>query len=332
MLSGVKVSADDAIVCEGLVKRFGDTAALDGLDLRVPTGLIYGLLGPNGAGKTTAVRVLATLTLPSSGRAQVCGLDTVTCAEQVRRRIGLAGQHAAVDDRLPGRANLVMFGQLYRFNARVARRRADELLERFDLTDAADRLVSTYSGGMRRRLDLAASLITSPAVLFLDEPTASLDPRSRNEVWQAVRQLADAGTTVLLTTQYLDEADHLASRVAVIDHGRVIAEGRPDQLKRQVGSDRLEITTADPGSLAAATAALQAAGVDLEADPPRGMLSVPITDGFSGLSAVVARVHDSGAAVSDVALRRSTLDDVFLALTGHGTTPSTSAVQTGALA
>jgi len=333
MLSGVRVSAEDAVVCEGLVKRFGDTAALDGLDLRVPTGVIYGLLGPNGAGKTTAVRVLATLTLPSCGRALVCGLDTVTCAEQVRRRIGLAGQHAAVDERLPGRANLVMFGQLYRLSGRGARRRADELLERFDLTDAADRLVSTYSGGMRRRLDLAASLITSPAVLFLDEPTAGLDPRSRNEVWQAVRQLANAGTTVLLTTQYLDEADHLASRVAVIDHGRVIAEGRPDQLKRQVGADRLQITTADPASLAAATAALQAAGVDLEADPSHGMLSVPITDGFSSLSAVVARVHDSGAAISDVALRRCTLDDVFLTLTGHGTTPpSTSAAHGGASA
>jgi ABC-2 type transport system ATP-binding protein len=306
-----------AIECEGVVKRFRETAALNGLDLRIPAGMIYGLLGPNGSGKTTAVRILATLATPSGGRARVCGLDVVTQAEAVRRRIGLTGQSPAVDERLPGRANLVMFGRLSRLGERGARRRAEELLERFGLTEAANRLVSTYSGGMRRRLDLAASLITAPSVLFLDEPTTGLDPRSRSEVWQVVRQLADAGTTVLLTTQYLDEADHLASRIAVVDHGQVIAEGTPDQLKRQVGTDRLEITAADRASLAAAAAALEDAGVAADADLAANLLSVPITNGFSALSAVVAEVWGSGATISDVALRRSTLDDVFLTLTGN---------------
>lgn len=313
-------AAADAIVCEGLIKRFGDVTALDMLDLRVPTGMIFGLLGPNGAGKTTAVRILATLARPSAGRAEVCGLDVATRPDDVRRKIGLVGQHAAVDERLPGGVNLAMFGRLARLGERGARQRADELLERFDLTSAADRLVSTYSGGMRRRLDLACSLITAPVVLFLDEPTTGLDPRSRIEVWQAVRQLADTGTTVLLTTQYLDEADHLADRVAVIDRGHAIAEGTPDQLKRQVGTDRLEMTAADPASLLTASNALRQMNLALETDPARGVLSVAIADGFPSLSMVVASIDRCGAAINEVALRRSTLDDVFLALTSHTAT------------
>jgi ABC-2 type transport system ATP-binding protein len=312
---------DDVVVTEGLTKHFGATAALDGLDLRVPAGVVYGLLGPNGCGKTTTVRVLATLAASDGGRALVAGFDVSREPTEVRRRIGLVGQHAAVDERLPGRLNLVMFGRLFHLGERGARRRADELLERFDLTDAANRLVSTYSGGMRRRLDLAASLIVSPRLLLLDEPTTGLDPRGRNEVWESVRELTESGTSVLLTTQYLDEADHLAQRVAVIDAGRVIAEGTPDQLKRQVGADHLEVVLHDPADLSAAGAALeQALHRPSSIDAARRQVSVPITDGFPSLAAAVAHLEQAQIHVEDVTLRRSTLDDVFLRLTGHQTT------------
>src|SRR6516225_8726264 len=245
-----------AILAEGLVKNYGPTRALAGFDLTVPAGTVYGLLGPNGAGKTTAVRVFATLLRPDGGRAQVLGHDVVTEADQVRREIGLTGQYAALDEYLTGRANLVMIGQLSRLTASAAKRRADELLERFSLTEAAGRAVKTYSGGMRRRLDLAASLIAHPSVLFLDEPTTGLDPSARALMWDIVRQLVADGTTLLLTTQYLDEADQLASRIAVIDGGKVIAEGTPAELKASVGGQRVLLTLAEAGDRPVAARAL----------------------------------------------------------------------------
>src|SRR5919197_221393 len=241
-----------AIVARGLRKRFGSTEALAGIDLTVPAGTVCALLGPNGAGKTTVVRILATLVPPDAGHARVAGYDVVGDADLVRYRIGLAGQHAAVDEKLAGRDNLRMFGRLYHLPERTARRRADELLEQFGLAGAADRVVKTYSGGMRRRLDLAASLLIAPSVLFLDEPTTGLDPRSRNEVWESIRALVGGGTTVLLTTQYLAEADHIPDQTAVIDAGRVIAAGTAGELKRQVGDDRLEVVVREAGDLAAA--------------------------------------------------------------------------------
>src|SRR5512132_842060 len=247
-----------AIEAEGLTKRYGKTTAIVGVDLAVRPGTIVGLLGPNGAGKTTAVRVLATLLRPDAGQARVLGADVVRQAGEVRRRIGLTGQYAALDDYLTGRANLVMIGQLARLSHSQARRRAEELLARFDLAEAAGRAVKTYSGGMRRRLDLAASLIGNPEVLFLDEPTTGLDPRSRAVMWEIIRELAAEGTTLLLTTQYLDEADQLASQVAVIDAGRVVAEGTPDQLKAKVGEDRIAVQLAPGSDLAAAVAVVRA--------------------------------------------------------------------------
>ncbi len=313
--------SDDVVLTEGLTKHFGATVALDGLDLRVPAGMVYGLLGPNGCGKTTTVRVLATLTDSDGGRALVAGFDVTRQPTEVRRRIGLVGQNAALDERLPARLNLVMFGRLCHLGEGGARRRADELLERFDLTAVGHRLVSTYSGGMRRRLDLAASLIVSPRLLLLDEPTTGLDPRGRNEVWEAVRELTATGTSVLLTTQYLDEADHLAQRVAVIDGGRVIAEGTPDQLKRDVGTDHLEVVLYDPSDLSVAGAALgRALNQSPYIDEVRRQVSVPIVDGFSDLAAAVTELVRAHLRVEDVTLRRSTLDDVFLRLTGHQTT------------
>ncbi|MER7544050.1 ATP-binding cassette domain-containing protein [Spirillospora sp. NPDC127506] len=312
-----------AVVAEGLRKRYGDTEALAGLDLRVPAGTVHGLLGPNGAGKTTAVRVLTTLARPDGGRAWVAGHDVVREAGEVRRRIGLVGQHAAVDEVLGGRQNLVMFGRLYHLGAREARRRADELLERFRLTDAAGRPAGEYSGGVRRRLDLAASMILAPPVLFLDEPTTGLDPRGRNEVWDAVRALVDGGTTVLLTTQYLEEADRLASGISVIDRGRVIAEGTPDQLRGRLGGDRIEVVLDDPGALAEAAAVIGrvAAGeVDVDADALR--VGAPVTGRAAALTAAVRALDEAGVEVADIGLRRPTLDEVFLHLTERKEVPA----------
>jgi daunorubicin resistance ABC transporter ATP-binding subunit len=308
-----------AIEAQGLVKHFGKTRALAGLDLTVPEGLVYGLLGPNGAGKTTAVRVLATLLRPDGGTARVLGHDVVAQAPLVRRGIGLTGQYAALDERLTGRANLVMIGQLSRLTGRAARRRATELLERFELTEAANRTVKTYSGGMRRRLDLAASLICRPQVLFLDEPTTGLDPNARALMWQIVRGLAADGTTLLLTTQYLDEADQLASRIAVIDHGRVIAEGTPHELKSSVGGGQMEITLAAGADIEAAMVAVKPFSAGGVAPEPGGLrLRVPVVVS-DGLTTQVVRALDAdGVAVTDVTLRRASLDDVFFALTGHG--------------
>jgi ABC-2 type transport system ATP-binding protein len=311
-----------AIEAEGLAKKFGATQALAGVDLSVAAGSILGLLGPNGAGKTTVVRVLATLLRPDAGRARILGADVVTQSGEVRARIGLTGQYAALDDYLTGRANLVMIGQLGRLSRRQARQRADELLERFDLTGAAGRSVKTYSGGMRRRLDLAASLIGRPQVLFLDEPTTGLDPRSRSVMWEIIRELAGAGTTLLLTTQYLDEADQLADQIAVIDAGRVIAAGPPDELKARAGDDRLTLVLApgaDPAAAAAAVSAYAAGPVSaLPASPAGGgpQISAPVT-GRDGITTEVVRSLDAaGVQVTSVSLHHPSLDDVFLTLTG----------------
>jgi ABC-2 type transport system ATP-binding protein len=305
-----------AIVAEGLRKRYGETEALAGFDLEVPSGVVCGLLGPNGAGKTTAVQVLTTLRLADAGRAQVAGFDVARQARQVRRHVGLVGQSTAIDEILSGRQNLVMFGRLLRLGTAGARRRADELLERFGLADAGGRPVRDYSGGMRRRLDLAASLILSPPVLFLDEPTTGLDPRGRGEVWAAVRGLVDGGTTVLLTTQYLEEADQLAGAIAVIDHGRVVAEGSPDELKARLGGDRIDVVVHDDAALAEAAAIVGAAAdAEPELDRDRRRLSAPVRDRMVALEAVVRGLSDARIEAEDVALRRPTLDEVFLALT-----------------
>jgi ABC-2 type transport system ATP-binding protein len=315
------MSETAAIVAEGLVRNYGKTKALTGLDLTVAPGTVYGLLGPNGAGKTTAVRVFATLLRPDGGRAQVLGYDVAAQADQVRRRIGLTGQYAALDEYLTGRANLVMIGQLSRLTPGAARRRADEMLERFDLTEAATRAVKTYSGGMRRRLDLAASLIGYPSVLFLDEPTTGLDPNARAMTWDIVRGLAAEGTTLLLTTQYLEEADQLAERIAVIDGGRVIAEGTPDQLKASVGGAHLDVVLAAGSDLEAAIVAIKPyATGSVQPDAEGLRLSVPVA-AAEGLTTLVVRALDvAGVRVNDVTIKRASLDDVFLALTGHPST------------
>jgi ABC-2 type transport system ATP-binding protein len=307
-----------AILADGLVKHYGKTKALDGLDLTVPTGTVYGLLGPNGAGKTTAVRILATLLRPDGGQARVLGRDVVADAPAVRRMIGLTGQYAALDEYLTGRANLIMIGQLSRLTARAAKARADELLEQFDLTAAASRAVKTYSGGMRRRLDLAASLIGRPAVLFLDEPTTGLDPSARALMWDIVRQLVADGTTLLLTTQYLDEADVLASRVAVIDGGKVIAEGAPAELKASVGGQRLLITLADESDAEAAASALAPFATTPVIPTGAGRLIEAPVVASDGLATEVVRALDAaGVKVSEISVRSASLDDVFLTLTGH---------------
>lgn len=307
-----------AIVASGLRKRYRHTQALAGLDLTVPTGSVYGLLGPNGSGKTTTVRILTTLLRFDTGQARVAGFDVRREADRVRSRVSLTGQYAAVDEVLSGRQNLAMFGRLLHLPARVARQRADELLEQFGLADAADRSVGQYSGGMRRRLDLATSLIRSPEVLFLDEPTTGLDPRSRNQVWDRVRQLATAGTTVLLTTQYLEEADQLADRISVLDAGRVVAEGTPAELKSLVGGDRAEVVVRDRGSLPAATRIM----AEVCAEPPQvdaelRRLTGPVADRAAALSNLVRMLAAAGIEVEDLGIRRPTLDEAFLRLTGR---------------
>ncbi len=317
--SGVSMAGSPwAILAEGLEKRFGETRALRRLDLAVEQGKVLGVLGPNGAGKTTAVRILTTLLRPDAGRAEVAGLDVVQQADRLRACIGLTGQYAAVDEYLTGKENIEMVGRLYHLSKDAARRRAVDLLDRFDLSDAASRPVKTYSGGMRRRLDLAASLVVSPPVLFLDEPTTGLDPRSRLGMWDIIGDLVAGGTTVLLTTQYLDEADQLADRIAVVDHGRVIAEGTSDELKARVGGERLEVTVArgdDPQ--AAARALAPYAQGDVRVDEERRQVAAPVADGARLLADAVRDLDAAGVQLDDLGLRRPTLDDVFLALTGH---------------
>ncbi|WP_030174709.1 daunorubicin resistance protein DrrA family ABC transporter ATP-binding protein [Spirillospora albida] len=309
---------ENAILAAGIRKNYGEKRALDGFDLAVPKGAVYGLLGPNGAGKTTAVRILTTLVRLDGGRAEVAGIDVATRPRQVRRRIGLAGQHAALDEVLTGRQNLRMFGRLYHLGKKRAAARADELLERFDLVEAADKGVKEYSGGMRRRLDLAASMILAPDILFLDEPTTGLDPRGRNEVWEAVRALVAQGTTVLLTTQYLDEADQLADHIAVLDRGRVIADDTPDALKRLIGGDRIEVVVRDPATLPATAAVVaRVASTEPHIDETAARVHAPVTDRVAALTEVARTLQDDGIAVEDIGLRRPTLDEVFLRLTGH---------------
>ncbi|MGW6152805.1 ATP-binding cassette domain-containing protein [Streptomyces sp. NPDC055144] len=305
----------DAIIVEGARKRYGDKWALDGLDLTVTRGTVHGLLGPNGAGKTTAVRTMTTLLRADEGRVEVAGYDVRRQAGEVRRRIGLLGQHAAVDEELGGLQNLEMFGRLHHLGARRARVRAGELLERFGLAGTGRKPVRQYSGGMRRRLDLAASLITDPEVLFLDEPTTGLDPRGRAEVWGAVRSLVGGGTTVLLTTQYLEEADQLADRISVVDRGRVAAEGTADELKARLGGDRIDVVVRD-GAQLDLTAGLLPDGATVDAD--RRLVSAPVADRMAALAEAVRALQDAGVEAEDIAVRRPTLDEVFLHLTGPG--------------
>ena len=304
--------SDPAIIVEGLRKKYKDKQALDGLDLTVRAGTVQGVLGPNGAGKTTAVRIMSTLLRHDEGRVQVAGLDVRTRADEVRSRIGLLGQNAAVDEELSGRQNLEMFGRLYHLGARRAGTRADELLEQFGLTDTGSKAVKQYSGGMRRRLDLAASLISQPQVLFLDEPTTGLDPRGRTEVWNAVRSLVGGGTTVLLTTQYLEEADQLADQIAVINHGKVIAEGTADELKTKTGGDRIDIVLHDTAQLTRAASLLSA---DAVVDEDRRMISASVTDRMAALTETVRALQAAGIQAEDIAVRRPTLDEVFIHLT-----------------
>jgi ABC-2 type transport system ATP-binding protein len=318
----MQTSAPGAVTAEGLVKvykgRKSEVRALDGLDLTVAEGSVLGLLGPNGAGKTTTVRILATLLKPDAGHATVAGFDVVRQAQELRSVIGLSGQYAAVDENLTGRENLVMFGRLYQLPKEAARRRADELLEQFNLSDAADRVVKTYSGGMRRRLDLGSALTGRPRILFLDEPTTGLDPRSRLSLWEVIRERVREGTTILLTTQYLEEADELAHEIAVVDTGKIIARGTADQLKSQIGGERVEVVVHDRSRIAGATEILRRYGAgETTFEEHTRRLTVPASGGASCLVQIVRELDEDGIVIDDIGLRRPTLDDVFLALTGH---------------
>lgn len=311
------------MIAEGLRKRYGKRYVLDGFDLTVEQGTVHGLLGPNGAGKTTSVGILSTLVRPDEGRAQVAGYDVVSQSAEVRSSIGMVGQYAAVDEVLSGRQNLVMFGRLHHLSPRDARRRADELLECFRLQDTGGKPVKNYSGGMRRRLDLAASMVLAPPVLFLDEPTTGLDPRSRNEVWEAVRDLVGGGTSVLLTTQYLEEADQLAHGISVIDSGKVIAKGTPDELKSRVGGDRIDVVVRRAEDLGAAAGALAAlAEATPDTDPDTRRVSVRVAERTAALGETVRALDHAGIEAEDIVLRRPTLDEVFLHLTGRAATPA----------
>jgi ABC-2 type transport system ATP-binding protein len=313
----------DAVLAEGLTKDFGSVLAVDHIDFRVEEGSIVGLLGPNGAGKTTTIRMLCTLLAPSAGRATVAGLDIVRDAQAVRAVIGLTGQYAAVDEDLTGRENLVLCGRLVHLTKAAAQQRADELLEQFTLTDAANRTLKTYSGGMRRRLDLAASLMGTPVVLFLDEPTTGLDPRSRLALWEVIEDLKASGTTIVLTTQYLEEADRLAERISVIDGGKIIAEGTSDELKTRIGGDVLAVAVADRDRFAEAAELIGrlfgVSGTDLHTEPLMRSITVPVSIGPQAVVEAVRALDSAGITLADIALRRPSLDDVFLSLTGHGT-------------
>lgn len=310
---------DEPIVrAEHVVKTFGELRALDDVSIEVQRGAIYGLLGPNGAGKTTLIRVLTTLLKPDSGSAWVAGVDAIADPAKVRTHIGLAGQFAAVDDFLTGRENVEMVGRLYNLSAAEASKRADELLERIRLTDAADRTVKTYSGGMRRRLDLAASMVGRPEMLFLDEPTTGIDPGSRYDVWDLIEELVDGGTTILLTTQYLEEADRLASKIGVIDGGRLISEGTADQLKDKIGGSVVEVTVHPDDQDAAFRALCQASGDDCNVDARSGKLTIPATNGVRTLTEVVRHLDSASIEPINIGLHKPTLDDVFLTLTGRG--------------
>jgi ABC-2 type transport system ATP-binding protein len=308
-----------SVIAEDLVKTYdgGKVRALDGLTLDVSEGTVLGVLGPNGAGKTTTVRVLTTLLIPDSGRATVAGIDVIKQPEKVREVIGLSGQYAAVDETLTGWDNLIMFGRLYHLSPKAAKQRATELLEQFSLTDAAKRPIRTYSGGMRRRLDLSASLIVNPKILFLDEPTTGLDPRGRQEMWGVIKSLVRGGTTLLLTTQYLEEADQLADDIVVVDHGKVIARGTSDQLKRQVGGERLEIVAAANDLAQVKEIVAKVAGGNVSVDEGIRQVSAPVTTGSKALIEAARQLDDLGIHPLDIGLKRPSLDDVFISLTGH---------------